>query len=64
MENTTTQDEGKWWCTGLQLFIKEKRLVLGMTQGDLADKVLDPKQKGYISQIESEKRKDLYKCSR
>jgi hypothetical protein len=24
----------------IALFIKEKRLVLGMTQGDLADKVL------------------------
>jgi ribosome-binding protein aMBF1 (putative translation factor) len=40
MENTTTQDEGKMMMRRIALFIKEKRLVLGMTQGDLADKVL------------------------
>jgi predicted transcriptional regulator len=40
MENTTTQDEGKMMMRRIALFIKKKRLVLGMTQGDLADKVL------------------------
>jgi transcriptional regulator with XRE-family HTH domain len=60
MENTTTQDEGKMMMRRIALFIKEKRLVLGMTQGDLADKVFgDPKQKSYISQIESGKREGL-----
>jgi hypothetical protein len=31
----------------IALFIKEKRLVLGMTQGDLADKVLTQNRKLY-----------------
>jgi predicted transcriptional regulator len=59
MENTTTQDEGKMMMRRIALFIKEKRLVLGMTQGDLADKVWRPKTESYISQIESGKEKDL-----
>jgi hypothetical protein len=49
----------------IALFIKEKRLVLGMTQGDLADKVFgDPKQKAILVKLNLEKRRTYYKCSR
>ena len=60
MNNIEHQDENKEMMRKIALFVKEKRLVLGMTQGDLAEKVFgDPKQKGYISQVESEKREGL-----
>jgi transcriptional regulator with XRE-family HTH domain len=60
MENTSTPDEGRIMMHKIAVFVKEKRLVLGMTQSDLAEKIFgDPRHKGYVSQIESEKKEGL-----
>jgi predicted transcriptional regulator len=64
MENTTTQDEGKMMMRRIVLFIKEKRLVLGMTQGDLADKVLATQNRKAILVKLNLERRTYYKCSR
>jgi DNA-binding XRE family transcriptional regulator len=38
----------------IAVFVKEKRLVLGMTQSDLAEKI-DPRHKGYVVKLNLKK---------